>query len=88
MEPVSTLVDIGYQALVATRTDTYGTGNASIDSWYTSSSGSGWTAPLKVSSESSDPAASAQNNLDLAQVRALFEQHRLTADSAPATLGF
>ena len=30
MEPVSTLVDIGYQALVATRTNTYGTGNASI----------------------------------------------------------
>ncbi len=56
-------VDIGYQALVATRTNTYGTGNASIDSWYTSSSGSGWTAPLKVSSASSDPAASAQNNL-------------------------
>lgn len=63
MEPVSTLVDIGYQALVATRTNTYGTGNASIDSWYTSSNGSGWTAPLKVSSASSDPAASAQNNL-------------------------
>jgi hypothetical protein len=56
-------VDVGYQALETTHPDTYGTGNASIDSWYTTSSGSGWSAPLKVSSASSDPAASAQNNL-------------------------
>lgn len=56
-------VDLGYQGLVATRTDTYGTGNATIDSWYASNSGSGWTNPTKVSSASSDPAASAQNNL-------------------------
>jgi hypothetical protein len=58
-------VDVGYQALKATSTTTYGTGNATIDSWYTSSSNGGvtWSAPVKVSSISSDPAASAQNNL-------------------------
>ena len=44
---------------------TYGTGNAKIDSFYTSSSDGGvtWSAPAKVSSAPSDPAASAQNNL-------------------------
>jgi len=58
-------VDVGYQALLATSTTTYGTGNARIDSYYTSSSngGSSWSAPVKVSSVSSDPAVSAQNNL-------------------------
>ena len=58
-------VDVGYQALKATSTTTYGTGNATIDSFYVSSSNGGttWSAPLKVSSASSDPAASAQNNL-------------------------
>ncbi len=58
-------VDIGYQALKALDTTTYGTGNAAIDSWYVSSGdgGASWTAPVKVSSASSDPAASAQNNL-------------------------
>lgn len=56
-------VDVGYQALVA-ESETYGTGNAAIDSWYTSKTGAGaWTGPLKVSSASSDPAVSAQNNL-------------------------
>jgi len=56
-------VDIGYQALVATNPATYGTGNAKIDSYYVGNTGSGWSAPLKVSTASSDPAASAQNNL-------------------------
>jgi hypothetical protein len=57
-------VDLGYQALKATNPATYGTGNASIDSWYVSKSpGGSWSAPTKVSSASSDPAASAQNNL-------------------------
>lgn len=58
-------VDVGYQALAATSTATYGTGNASIDAWYVNSStgGATWSGPLKVSSVSSDPAASAQNNL-------------------------
>ena len=58
-------VDIGYQALKATDTSTFGTGNALIDSYYVSNSGSGWSAPLKVTTTSSDPAASAQNNLQL-----------------------
>ena len=58
-------VDVGYQALTATSTTTYGTGNAKIDSYYTSSTNGGltWSAPVKVTSVSSDPAASAQNNL-------------------------
>lgn len=56
-------VDLAFQALKAGNPDTYGTGNASIDSYYVSNSGSGWSAPVQVSSASSDPAATAQNNL-------------------------
>lgn len=59
-------VDVGYQALNTTNTNTFGTGNATIDSWYVSKPASGsWSAPLKVSTASSDPAASSQNNLAL-----------------------
>jgi hypothetical protein len=59
-------VDVGYQALVTAHPGTYGTGNALIDSYYVSwTSGTGWSTPLKVSTASSDPAASAQNNLEL-----------------------
>ena len=59
-------VDIGYQALIAA-TPNYGTGNAIINSYYVSLApeGTTWSAPLKVSSRGSDPAASAQNNLEL-----------------------
>jgi len=59
-------IDVGYQALIAA-TPNYGTGNATINSYYVSSSNGGatWSAPLKVSSVGSDPAASAQNNLEL-----------------------
>jgi len=58
-------VDLAYQALTATSTTTYGMGNAKIDSYYVSSMNGGatWSVPMKVSSASSDPAASAQNNL-------------------------
>lgn len=56
-------VDLGYQALKATDTSTFGTGNALIDAYYVSNSGSGWSVPLKVTTVSSDPAASAQNSL-------------------------
>jgi BNR/Asp-box repeat protein len=56
-------VDLGYQAQTTLNPNTFGTGNAWIDSWYVSNSGSGWSAPLKISSASSDPAVSAQNNL-------------------------
>jgi hypothetical protein len=58
-------VDVGYQALVADDGGTFGTGNATIDSWYASSDDHGATfiAPEKISSKSSDPAVSAQNNL-------------------------
>jgi hypothetical protein len=58
-------VDVAYQAQISVSTTTYGTGNAKIDSYYTSSTDGGATfsAPTKVTSASSDPAASAQNNL-------------------------
>jgi hypothetical protein len=56
-------VDIGYQALKATDTSTFGTGNALIDAYYVSNSGSGWSAPLKVTTVSSDPAVSSANSL-------------------------
>jgi hypothetical protein len=60
-------VDLGWQALTATDSSTFGTGNASIDSWYSDSTDGGttWSPATKVSSQSSDPAASAQNNLAL-----------------------
>jgi hypothetical protein len=59
-------VDVGYQALIAA-TPNYGTGNATINSYYVSSTNGGatWSTPLKVSTVGSDPAASAQNNLEL-----------------------
>ncbi len=60
-------VDVGYQALIAKDPTTFGTGNAAIDSFYVSSADGGatWSKPLRVTSVSSDPAASAQNNLHL-----------------------
>ncbi len=57
-------VDLAYQALQAVDPTTFGTGNASIDSWYlTKPAGGSWSSPVKVSSASTDPAASSQNNL-------------------------
>lgn len=58
-------IDLAYQAQKTTDPTTYGTGNATIDSYYTSSSDGGatWSTSTKVSTASSDPAASAQNNL-------------------------
>jgi hypothetical protein len=58
-------VDLGWQAMTAKNTTTFGTGNASINAYYSSSpaGGSAFGAVSKVSSVSSDPAASAQNNL-------------------------
>jgi len=60
-------VDVGYQVLNAKDPSTFGTGNATVDSYYVSSVNGGltWSTPAKVSSVSSDPAASAQNNLAL-----------------------
>lgn len=60
-------LDLAYQALKAKATDptAYGAGNATIDSFYVNSTsgGTSWSASTKVTSASSDPAASAQNNL-------------------------
>jgi len=57
-------VDLAYQALKAVNPATFGTGNAAIDSWYINKPLNGdWSAPVKISSASSDPAVSAQNNL-------------------------
>jgi hypothetical protein len=56
--------DVGYQALHAIDPTTFGTGNAAIDSWFVSKPpNGGWSAPLRVTTVASDPAASAQNNL-------------------------
>src|SRR5262249_39121397 len=57
-------VDLAYQAVKANDPTTFGTGNASVTAFYTSSTDGGatWAATTKVS-VSSDPAASAQNNL-------------------------
>jgi hypothetical protein len=58
-------IDLGYQAVKTTNPATFGTGNASIDSFYTNSTdGVHWSRSVKVTSVSSDPAASAQNNLE------------------------
>ncbi|HEX2893478.1 MAG TPA: sialidase family protein [Marmoricola sp.] len=58
-------VDLGWQAMTATDTTTFGTGNAAINAWFASAAdGEHFTAPTKVSTESSDPAVSAQNNLE------------------------
>jgi hypothetical protein len=58
-------VDLAWQGLKAVDPTIFGTGNATIDSYYSSlpAGGSGWSAPAKVTTVSSDPAVSAQNNL-------------------------
>ncbi len=57
-------VDLGYQALVAVDPEVFGTGNAAIDAYAVSKpSGGSWSSPAKITTVSSDPAASAQNNL-------------------------
>jgi len=54
-------VDIGYEAVRVVDPTTVGAGNAAIDSWYVGKPAAGaWSAPLKVTSVSSDPAVSAQ----------------------------
>ncbi len=58
-------VDLAYQALTAKDPDTFGTGNASIDAYAVSKpAGGNWSLPAKISTASSDPAVSAQNNLE------------------------
>jgi hypothetical protein len=57
-------VDLAYEALTAINPNTFGTGNATIDDWYVGKpDGGSWSPPVKITSASSDPAASAQNNL-------------------------
>jgi hypothetical protein len=57
-------VDVAYQALVAVDATRFGTGNAAINVYGVSKPAGGtWSAPVKLSTASSDPAASAQNNL-------------------------
>ena len=59
-------VDLAYQALVAVETAVVGTGNAAIDAYGAHKSPTGaWTTPVKLTHVSSDPAVSAQNNLQL-----------------------
>jgi hypothetical protein len=58
-------VDLAWQAMTAEDPTTFGTGNAAIDSWYAGSpaGGTSFGAPAPVTTASSDPAASAQNDL-------------------------
>jgi hypothetical protein len=58
-------VDVGYQAQTAKNASTYGTGNAQVTSYYVKSTdgGASWSKPVAVSVPS-DPAVSAQNNLE------------------------
>ncbi len=57
-------VDLAWQSLTATDPTTFGTGNAAIDTYAATKPASGtWSAPVKVSAASSDPAVSSQNNL-------------------------
>src|SRR5262249_3398030 len=60
-------VDVGYQALKTRDPSAIGTGNSTIDSFYVSSTNGGvsYSASTRVSTLSSDPAASAQNDLEL-----------------------
>ncbi|MFN2539789.1 MAG: sialidase family protein, partial [Mycobacteriales bacterium] len=72
-------VDLAYQAQHAINPATFGTGNAAIDSWYLSKpAGGSWSAPTKVSTASSDPSASAQNNLQ----RQFFGDYNTLVSSA------
>lgn len=58
-------VDLAWQAMTAKSEAVFGTGNAAIDSYYASApaGGTAFTVATKVSTSSSDPAVSAQNNL-------------------------
>jgi len=57
-------VDLAYQALVAVDPAVFGTGNAAIDAYAVSKPSNGsWSSPVRITTVSSDPAASAQNNL-------------------------
>src|SRR3954467_13657180 len=75
-------VDLGYQALVARNPNVVGTGNARIDAYGASKPvGGNWSTPQKLTSVSSDPAASAQNNL---QLQFWGDYNTLVSDSAGA----
>jgi hypothetical protein len=58
-------VDIGYQAQIAVNPTRFGTANASIDAYVVSRNAvtGVWSVPQRISTASSDPAVSAQNNL-------------------------
>lgn len=59
-------VDVAWQAQTQASSTDYGTGNATIRSWYSyAAAGGGFSPPVRVdSATSNDPAASAQNNLE------------------------
>jgi hypothetical protein len=58
-------VDVAYQAVTTKNSSTYGTGNASVAEYYVQSTDGGatWSRPARIGA-GSDPAASAQNNLE------------------------
>jgi hypothetical protein len=75
-------VDVAYQALVAVDPSTFGTGNAAVDTYAVSKPVAGaWSLPQRLSAVSSDPAASAQNNL---QRQFWGDYNTLVSDAAGA----
>lgn len=75
-------VDLGYQALVAVDPSSFGIGNAAIDAYYvTRPAGGVWATPFRITAVSSDPAASAQNNL---QLQFWGDYNTLVSDTAGA----
>jgi hypothetical protein len=76
-------VDLAYQALVAADPTTFGTGNATIDAYAaTKPAGGSWSTPVRISTASSDPAASAQNNLQ----RQFWGDYNTVVSTADAAL--
>ena len=76
-------VDVGFQALRTANPAAFGTGNASIDAYYVGRGAVGWGTATRVSTVSSDPAVSSQNNL-----RAQFWGDYSTTVSTAGTVWF
>ncbi len=75
-------VDVAYQAQTAINPSTFGTGNATIHAYAVSkAAGGAWSTPVRISTASSDPAVSAQNNL---QRQFWGDYNTLVSDNAGA----
>ncbi|MDH4364762.1 MAG: glycoside hydrolase, partial [Acidimicrobiia bacterium] len=75
-------VDLAWQSLTTADGTRFGVGNASISTWASSKPAGGpWSAPKTVSTTNSDPAVSAQNNL---QRQFWGDYNTLTSDAEGA----